>query len=110
MEELLKRWAELEPKWCEFELPIGRFYVHYNLNNGHYGNIYNLDDPTLAHIQRAIQNAIEARGWDMTLERRNTMGGWAWFADTATSGITIMNTPAEALLSAYIKALEAVQK
>lgn len=108
MKELLEQWAGWEPGWCEFELPIGRFQVYYNLNNGHYGNIYNLDNPTLAHIQYSIQQAITARGWFIDLKFYYQWGARIFNHD----GLDVLgawrDTAPESLLSAYIKALEAV--
>lgn len=118
---LLARWAELEPERCTF------IEAHKGIHNDLY-NFPRLDwsvdikdlgpeghfsDPDkncdLACIQGAVQEAIQARGWSWDM-RHNQYGGVGFEAtvwDMGPEYHCIGQSPAAALLSAYLKALEA---
>lgn len=104
MRELLKRWAELEPDRCHLKKNIDGFTI----NSGKWwdllftGNLPSEDG--LMKVQYAVQQAIIARGWLLDLDWDGTR--WeAWvnsgWADRSP------NSAAEALLSAYLDAIEA---
>lgn len=112
MKELLKRWAAMEPERCE-NLYNQAFRFH--LEEGEYTHsIYPVDDylskPDLAWIQWATQQAIVSRGWgfELTLNTdwENRAESMVRYGVNWTSSPAIQSDPAEALLSAYLKALE----
>lgn len=112
MEELLKRWAELEPARCRIELlesvwccGMDRFLIGAEID--------------AVFVQCAVQEAIEARGLFWSVGQRRSGKTWlvhyvALVADdpaelrTKLSHGGISDTPAAALLTAYIAALEAL--
>lgn len=116
MEELLKRWAELEPHICYIKTVAdddGIYDDIYIVSDGRSLSISGDNDNHLTsdapkHIQYAVQQAIEARGWlyqQHSVPRLNSY--------SATVGDTDYwveeNNVAAALLSAYIKAIEATK-
>ena len=62
-----------------------------------------------AIILAAVIEAIEARGWDWTVEHCTTCGYpyTAWLAHTKPGQDSGRDSPAAALLAAYLSALEA---
>lgn len=114
MTELLKKWAELEPAWCHVDgerasvmtdvgtpLERPRFTAQFH-RLGQY-------EP---HILAAVIEAIEARGWWWKLHRYGT---WPHLVRghvgpdplSAVPRLGEGPTPAAALLTAYLAALEA---
>jgi hypothetical protein len=107
MTELLKRWAELEPKRCRFDRKDYEWCVLTSTGWGCMDEGY-LDK---GWIQYAVQQAIEARGWEYTSGYRvgrNQMQ-YHGFVDTLIGAnrhtVYSTNSPAHALLSAYLQAL-----
>ena len=122
LETLLRRWSELEPDRCIID---SRGFIHFpsleagdtNPSMSVWDAEYTLDRMTLlnpnecrlflAIAQGAIQEAIEARGWEWTTGRTtnflNQMFVWA----NVMGVVGIADTPAAALLTAYLSALEA---
>ena len=121
MEELLKRWAAVEPERCQVDVEyyIGDrimrgFHVELTLPGGKY-NGEHFEHGGAAwyapHIQAAVQEAIEARGWIYQQSIASDcaeMGkyyascGWDCGMEERYA-----DTQAEALLSAYLQAIEA---
>lgn len=101
MKELLKRWAELEPMLCKYlsdgvALPV----------NGEWVFIYATLFDANMFIQYKVQQAIVARGWRFGIQHYSD-DFQVWVA--APNGRycwSNADSPAEALLSAYVKALE----
>lgn len=116
MRELLERWSSLERERCgisEHAAHLGTpfaFRIHWAV----------LDADPLSHaaILSAVITAIEARGWTCSLTNNLVQPGtwraivWASTARPGTrtyrpSRASDANTPAAALLGAYLVALEA---
>lgn len=103
LETLLRRWAELEPARCRIELPesvwccgMDRFLIGSQID--------------LVFIQCAVQEAIEARGWVWRVRGHgNYAVAWVWFNILSSDHEQTADTPAAALLSAYLQALEALK-
>ena len=109
LEALLRRWAELEPDACEYDTDLGCYSVVVGdlwipLDNWH----------TKAYTaQAATQEAIERRGlhwsvWTNPSDTREPPYGaavWVDLSDEETDRYGA-DTPAAALLSAYVQALE----
>ena len=113
MEELLKQWADREPDRCDID-EQGRAWIETE-----YSNFTVYVDEVLEKDQMLIlgatMQAIERRGWDWMLYSSNQ--GKSWDAKISEGKISEEKThawanseeyPAEALLSAYIKALAEV--
>jgi len=109
MKELLEKWAELESDECYLNCSEDTIYV---IDGMQVDVCSNFGKYELAIIQYAIQQAMEARGWDWSVlynpkkrYRANTfyqpgLDGWCIGLHDSC--------PAEALLSAYLQALESV--
>ena len=115
MKELLKQWAELEPdrcKWVPNEYNEKKWdcwfilgqYIHSSFESKELDFV---EEGWLGVIQYAVQHVIEAHGWQWELHGSRAYQS----AVVKHSGITMKikdaDTCAEALLSAYIKALQA---
>lgn len=104
--KLLELWAELEPARCE-KSSKNIFTIEVD---GDAKNIYDPDNLTgldLAWIQWAVQAAIIGRGWRYNLECYPVTGiceGLVFFNSSHIRSPG--NNPAEALLGAYLEALE----
>lgn len=112
LEALLRRWAELEPERCKFldgAGPISGFYV-----SGAYGDVSVYQKGRHAHpayIEAAVRECIESRGWTWIIESSTTAPRYGAALDemgNASLEWENADTPAAALLSAYIKALESL--
>lgn len=114
MKELLKRWAELEPGWCE--LRVGGSYWVGKITVDGESVAYRAHPPftephSLMRTQFAVQQAIVARGWDYRLETYTMEGDRQYVAWVYPGGQALgQTTEAVALLSAYLKALDEVTK
>lgn len=119
MTDLLKRWGELEPAWCHVDderagvmtdvgTPLERLRFKAQFHRlGQYEPL----------ILAAVIEAIEARGWRLTLvhnpwrEERPKWGAWLSRYEEGDLALARRDheadTPAEAILSAYLAALEA---
>lgn len=118
--ELLQRWASVAPDECVSQ-DNGDFTVKI------YGNL-NIDPSDIDkwlewEIQGAVQQAIEARGWDWQLFKGTYEGnhkhedGTVFWEGVVTVGkmdafkflgdVQSIYSPAHALLAAYVQALEA---
>lgn len=108
MRELLKRWAELEPELCKYlkdgvALPI----------NGEWVFIYTTPFDGNMFIQWKVQQAIEARGWVFHLTPVHWRVGNFYEVIIVTpgrDGSSESENITEALLSAYLKALDGVTR
>lgn len=114
--ELLARWAELEPDRCGAVPPpphlAGDYRVRVKDENSWY-----LVECTPGILQAAVQEAIEARGWNWRLSRKGLQADgitWQRFAEIwhpyeSWRPIFVMRTetPAHTLLDAYVQTLEA---
>jgi hypothetical protein len=131
VDKLLK-WAELDPEWCKndpfpswdnqedkniyvsTQYPGKEYYgwhlVYSETNPSDDENFYPFKSDALMHIQWSVQNAIAARGWDYELLYDSylvRLGGVGHWADV--NNLTEReagDSPTEALLSAYLKAIE----
>lgn len=108
MRELLERWAKLEPeRLLGYDTTIG---VGFSVDRHAHTVIwkYGIRQIDRAVILAAVIEAIEARGWDWTIEHCTTCGHkyTAWLSVTAPGQDAGGDTPAEALLSAYLAAVE----
>ena len=106
MKELLEKWAELEPKQCHKD-PLNP--ATYYLLGASVNVISDLNVHELGVVQMATQQAIEARGWLWSLSRPSGIGYVPWTATVRRFTLRSYGSPAEALLSAYLLALEAVK-
>lgn len=103
LEALLRRWAELEPEWARiaaYSIPKDDEYQHGSW--AHSGKF----------VQIAVQEAIEARGWIWHMQNAFNQDGADCYV-AYLSGINdeeefACDTPAAALLSAYLAALKFV--
>lgn len=118
MKELLERWAELEPSRCKIEAWADNYghwvqqdiitvWVGPRASGGYKVEI----------IQHAVQQAIEARGWMWSICRllAGSCGSEIATRDMANLIVSVISSsvhkePSEALLSAYIQALEATNE
>jgi hypothetical protein len=123
MIELLKRWSELEPERCRGTYVQGTFIVFIN---DRWCSARPDDDLGLIAVQCVVQIAIEARGWEWEIGGRKSQEPMSqadekiykvaniWPFEYTLGKMASSDkwelTAAEALLSAYIKALEAVLK
>jgi hypothetical protein len=113
MKELLERWAKLEPERIGERDHNGVYLVLFA--GGLIGAWAEaIDVPFnralgLAKLQAAVQEAIEARGWMGAVGFGGARGADAMVLKTEGADGADANgsTPAEALLSAYLTALEA---
>lgn len=122
MKDLLLKWAELEPESrcrityedaVEFRLSTDRILIApLDLEPEQYS------EEMLAYIQFAIQDAIVSKGWDFHFESvRHSADGGTSYGSTVFAAVEDIETDfwgcssiaAESLLSAYLKALEAVE-
>jgi hypothetical protein len=105
MKELLERWRAVEPSRFRLD-PDGDYSVF--LSGFWWGfppGVGIVD----AHVQQGVQEAIEARGWMGAVGFGGARGADAMVLKTEGADGADANgsTPAEALLSAYLTALEA---
>lgn len=117
MRELLEKWAEVEPGRCKRE--TRDFYVTLGDNNFYLvitdstpGGYCPSKEAALARVQWATQQAIIARGWGFEMQfntdwQNQTEAMVRYGVNWASSEPT--DNPAEALLSAYLKALSAIE-
>jgi hypothetical protein len=110
--ELLRMWAKLEPERCEHwtGIPVETFTAP--LGTGHQV-LLAADEGSpssplrLAIIQAAVQEAIEARGWKWLISHAQAGHYEAQAGPRSLEPAYSASTPGEALLSAYLAALEA---
>lgn len=109
MRQLLEKWAEVEPGRCKRE--TRDFYVTLGDNNFYLvitdstpGGYCPSKEAALARVQWATQQAIIARGWYFELIYSLEYG---YEATVGESDCTSQDNMAEALLSAYLAAIEA---
>lgn len=126
---LLERWAFLDPKWCRTEEWHGNtssIFVRNTelLNNDHIAvysagfavfhganedNFHPSRNWVNMHVQWATQSSIEERGWEMSI----SLSDGRWTASVVASPQAVHeesgDNAAEALLKAYVQALEAQQ-
>ncbi len=120
VENLVRLWSELEPDKCivqeDGDITV-MWYGYFNiaahsLNSG-------LDPWDIAIIQGAVQDAIRARGWiyRLALQRDGETGEFMNYATVAVDEFDVSRNghhaqrfeALEALLTAYLKALEVQQ-
>ena len=120
MKELLERWAELAPGECKYypdddvchRDPEPRWRLDWGKGNDDWDYVYL--EANEAAILYAVLMCCEARGWEVGMDNGNTpadMGGeWCVVFESSQRETDIdafADSPAEAALTAYIKALEA---
>lgn len=134
MRELVERWAALGEKVSINGSPVyacPRVYMHsegerdgFAVVHGGFWHGYRVDPDRVsdhAHILVAVIEAVEARGWLWQLGRLPNAGHWARIFTRNASGdpvdrlncddgdpfkVEMNDTPAAALLSAYLSALD----
>ena len=113
----LRRWSELEPERCKQTSPHDTevcFDYQVAVASDMFFDVSSVSDPIAPSvIQSAVQSAIEARGWWFSL-KAPLAGVRPDYRAIVSSRERLVSpcdaeasNPAEALLSAYIKALEA---
>lgn len=117
MKDLLKRWAELEPTLCKFLKDDVALAI-----NGEWVFIYTTPFYADMFIQYTVQQAIEARGLNWSIwfdydDQAYDEQGFRGFGGSQHSASVFTDneryaregeiSAAEALLSAYLQALEA---
>lgn len=112
MKELLEKWAEIEPDPSTFNWDDSIQWIEYPVEHVSLC-------PIVKSIQIHVQQAIEARGWDWKMHSVDFKDGKprTYFAtalyprgEISLGSVTRQTTsPAEALLTAYLAALEAVK-
>ena len=119
MRALLERWSRLEPSRCnQFDDHMGGTGLQVTWTGTPMRAIpddYPLDALDRALVLAAVIESIEARGWEWSLwSDGNEVSGDITIRDDDTnlgvvhgSGLKQLSTPAEALLAAYLAALEA---
>lgn len=112
MKELLEKWSQLEPELChESSDDPGWFFIgrqhddflHFVSVDGSFEeSVY------LSEIQGAVQQAIEAKGWDYEQRCWGGKGKIAYVYPPTVEKLIRhdCSTHAEALLRAYLEALE----
>jgi hypothetical protein len=121
MKELLERWAALEPERVKrrWDGCLGVAYDDGGLvleeRPGTYGSP-EFHKFAGIYVQAAVQEAIEARGWNWEAARKGKWPDGAWmhtghvwhpFSARPDEFGYSRQSPAEALLSAYLTAVEA---
>lgn len=110
MKELLQRWAQLEPDRCE--ILKGIVVILRDREPLCAGEEYAYSDSSFADtIQGAVQEAIEARGWDWKISSHRPGGIlWAYLAtiieEDGERDPNLNGSPSKSLLGAYLKAIE----
>jgi hypothetical protein len=124
MKELLERWAKLEPTRCEGVYRgegVFSVYVHLGREERVYRIVHDLVESANAAnswLQAAVQEAIEARSWrwELTSPWRGDSHTYTRYWCDLDASTSELDRPvigqegesaAEALLSAYLTALEA---
>lgn len=102
LESLLRRWTELEPEWCKIDPTHGLCVAA-----GETWAPTRWMDYSDYIVQGAAQQAIEARGWEWQVARTTNFLDqmFVWANVMGVAGIA--DTPAAAILTAYLSALEA---
>lgn len=127
--DLLERWAAVDSKWCTvewFENDPSAIYVRnvelrgssriavYSkgfeaFNYANEDNFHPSRNWVNMHVQWANQSSIEERGWEMSI----SLSDGRWAASVVASPQAVHeesgDSAAEALLKAYVRALEAQQ-
>lgn len=119
MRELLRKWAELEPSRCAFETTPNLIQGEPNDEKAYVADAEKnmrvvfddvigvpLDEDSLMRIQWAVQQAIIEREWYLCFEYLPRPKKFIVDVDNLKA---IADNQVEALLSAYLKALEANQ-
>jgi hypothetical protein len=102
---LLERWAKLEPERCQTSdgaVHLGQgfaFMVHWPMLTA--------DPVKVAVIFGATVEAIKARGWDWSVGNTLNRPYSGHIVKPRFTYVQKASTPAEALLTAYLEALEA---
>jgi len=115
MKELLAKWAELEPEMCRKD--FGGYLIMFE---GHFHHISTKGDGSLEYrfdsmtIEYALRERIEARGWLYSVgygfnESGDDRCRFAYLTlnEIHSVRVEIQTSILEALLTAYISALEA---
>lgn len=123
MRAALERWAQLEPERCMIGPPTSHICAVVQVGNDTHADAHTVtfDRPSAkqqALLLAAVLDAVTARAWTCSLTN-NVHHRYAWratvWASTALPGtrtyrpshVGDASIPAEALLRAYVKALEA---
>ena len=111
MRDLLERWAQLEPERVHIGPPLSDIGADIRLGGVPFWvtfDTFGVEAPAI--VLAATIEAIEARGWTWEV-RRDLQGGypsrvWPLEVGRPVTGWS-RNAPAEALLTAYLAAIEA---
>lgn len=120
MRDLLTRWAAMEPDWCRLNLnwqPANgdnNYYIATQTDDSEgWQLVYGDAEPNcyfpgkneaLGRIQYAVQAAIVARGW--YVQSRYVPRQKQWIASVGFTYDQVGDSPAEVILSAYLKEIE----
>lgn len=105
MTELLKQWSELEPERCEYQEETEYYHV---MRNGRWTKATIIATLDYDRIQGAVQEAIDDHDWVAGLTGYGGRYlGTCSDANADRKGRHEHESAAAALLSAYLKALEA---
>lgn len=100
MNELLKRWAELEPTLCEISKDGVCLFT-----NDEWVFIYTLPFDADMFIQYAVQQAIVARGWRFGIQLYSGFQVWVAAPNSRYCWATNADNLTTALLAAYVQVL-----
>jgi hypothetical protein len=113
MKELLERWSKVEPSQCQlagFQIfTVAGRGICADFTYSYTGTYIYEQELVLAWLQYAVQQAIEARKWSFEMKRDCWVFEPSYEATiwtTKADGWHKSDDPAEALLSAYLMALE----
>lgn len=113
---LLEKWSQLEPQLCRQDIDTDEFdysEVIYHVNNTpvystqYPENYYPDKDHSLARIQWAVQQAIIEKGWYFNIWQNYNEYRAETGPKMPSPFFSKSDNPAEALLAAYLKTLEA---
>ena len=107
MNELLKQWAELEPTVIEID---SDGEIEFSSSQFCYAKTHLIDGLLPGIVQFMAQQAIEARGWqwNVLVDVTGVYKADLCIHNDVTDQLEA-SSPAEALLSAYLKALKAME-
>jgi hypothetical protein len=107
LEDLLPRWSQIAPGECSVDGRSNTASLHLN-GETYLGVILHQSDAIYApEFEYHVRRCIEARGWDWSVGKvsEGVYSGKIWARQIY---LTKKPSPAAALLSAYLEALEAL--
>lgn len=107
LETLLREWAAIEPERCSWGLPVNGVDISVQ-TSGIWRTVLDDHGSEFHRIQPAAQEAIEARGWIWSVRGHSTHAvARVWLNIQSEDHEVTADTPAEAILSAYLQAMKA---